>query len=296
MPTRKNAFTLVEIIVVIAIILILAGLAFPIMSRAKAASKQSACLANLRQLAVGLAIYAADNDDKHPVAKIPKTLFKTQPEASLGWAGRIYPYVKASGSFQCPTDATQPQPKDHTGAVPEPVSYALNLNVSVTPNMSQMSAPAKTVWLFEVAGNLARVSLSDEGASQLTLESDQMSAIGDGTQGGILSNVAAWTGTGQGVFTTYATGHMDNWQVLHIPVSDTYEDIPGRHNEGANYLAADGHATFQQGSRISAGGNAADSSSKQTDQGCNFIWSKYNAWPCAEGTGLGGHILTFSLR
>ena len=63
---KKNpAFTLVELMIVIAIIAVLASIIMPKMGGARARGKLSACLSNLRHTSAAMEMYANDNGGVH---------------------------------------------------------------------------------------------------------------------------------------------------------------------------------------------------------------------------------------
>ena len=65
---RKMGFTMIELLVVISVILILAGIITPVVNKVKRKAKRVQCLSNIRQCGQAIVMYSQDYDDKLPVA------------------------------------------------------------------------------------------------------------------------------------------------------------------------------------------------------------------------------------
>jgi prepilin-type N-terminal cleavage/methylation domain-containing protein/prepilin-type processing-associated H-X9-DG protein len=253
--TTKKAFTLIELLVVIAIIAILAAILFPVFAQAREKARAISCLSNAKQLALAELQYNQDYDEKYTPGA------NTYGEGN-GWAGELYTYVKSTAAFKCPDDPTQAN-----GSV---VSFGINRNTAIYNGagtgadgaaLSQFTAPSKTVLLFEVVNSTyyditKGTAAGGDDFGNAGWSGGSVSGCGQGSvwdMAGYNSNPA------NANHIAYATGQLFNSTpvasggVFYSTAANGTTLTPGRHQDGANYVMADGHAKFFRPSAVGAG-------------------------------------------
>ena len=115
----KGAFTLIELLIVIAIISLLAAILFPVFGRLRENARRASCQSNLKQIGLAIHQYTQDYDERMPLGYVywsggagacanPQT-YCTTLGLSYTWMDEIGPYVKNTQIFMCPTANTGSQ-------------------------------------------------------------------------------------------------------------------------------------------------------------------------------------------
>ncbi len=150
----RKGFTLIELLVVIAIIAILAAILFPVFAKAREKARQTSCLSNSKQFALGIMMYAQDYDETMP----PSTNLTAIGGMTL--ADSVMPYVKNSQIMKCPSD---PIGSVDIGSIAAGAGFPLvpgavttmsySINISIFPDIvmfNKMSLPWSVISLAQI--------------------------------------------------------------------------------------------------------------------------------------------------
>ncbi len=217
---KSRGFTLIEILVVIAIIALLAALLFPVFTSAKNASKKTVCESNLHQLGLAATLYTAAYDDHYPLGHAPVAdplqAFDGGGDYEPHFIELIRPYiknVKNEGVWRCPSDPSARLTKEGD-TLEFHVSYAVNGWFEYGQDTSRVESPSSKIYVLESKDDdhLHWWQLGRTGATDL--------------------------------FPTYD-------QLINLPQKSRLDGFaPVRHNGQSNFLYADTHVASAPLSRV----------------------------------------------
>jgi len=131
---RHRAFSLIELLVVLGILVALAALILPALSAARESARRAHCLSNLRTLTTAWLAYASDNEGRL-CSSDPGTHYDLQHHVQFFWSwidrpeadppvgglgthanigeyarkeGKLWPYLKDESVYRCPADVITP--------------------------------------------------------------------------------------------------------------------------------------------------------------------------------------------
>jgi prepilin-type N-terminal cleavage/methylation domain-containing protein/prepilin-type processing-associated H-X9-DG protein len=208
----RRGFTLIELLVVIAIIAILAAILFPVFAKAREKARQTSCLANAKQITLGVLMYVQDYDEF--LCSYGRGPGYYMPDET------VEPYIKNTQIWLCPsrtsflhsTCGNHPPETVRGVRTNRPLSYAYN---NFTESYGEVNGIAGAQYLGASERPLAEVKYPAETI-----------VIGDGV-----------------CERFWGVPFVNNF---NNPAVTTY----AKHNEGSNFGFIDGHAKWIKGGAL----------------------------------------------
>lgn len=223
---RRQAFTLVELLCVIAIVGILAAILIPVVGSVRESARIGACVSNLRQIGTAFQLYAADNRGLYPA---PRQADTSNPSANqnpllgpwqLELASYISPKLRADNMYRLKEAAIEhnaalcpayvrlfPSQEVMRDSGLNALGYGMNFNLNVGGSTLNTASGRVTRFRAALITHPARSVL-----------------VGDSSDYHLDGKTTGWE-------LTSASNKPDGYN----------SGAPTRHRGKANYLFADGH-------------------------------------------------------
>jgi prepilin-type N-terminal cleavage/methylation domain-containing protein len=211
---RRQGFTLIELLVVISIVAVLAGMLLPAVSLVRDAARQTACAANLRQLALAQIGYANDNEALLALPFAPVT-YSPSVDVSL------YPFLDSAKVWWCSANTKALSFNGNFTTAGGPANLAGRRSYSM-PGRCSAGAPQsqrdQAVFWWDLGANLGARPLNaieDHSGTGLFVErwSNAVSPYTGATVGNTFGSMSG-AATGTTVDTCAPHRQRDGWAFL----------------------------------------------------------------------------------
>ena len=171
--SRQRGFTLVEILVVVAILALLSAILFSVYSKVSNNGRQLKCTNHLMSIGQAISMYADDHSGIYPNTPLGPLA------ANCAWADRLLPYTRDSSVFECPSAKNSPY---ITGCVPSagtdnldefgvPVNYKGGYDMNLFTRSSRRlvrqlyaTHPDSTISVLDGGGMLIQAAYADSSS------------------------------------------------------------------------------------------------------------------------------------
>jgi prepilin-type processing-associated H-X9-DG protein/prepilin-type N-terminal cleavage/methylation domain-containing protein len=274
---RKAGFTLLDLLVVIAIISLLAAILFPVFGRVRENARRSSCQSNLKQIGLGALQYVQDYDT-HFMMCVVNTSGPYSDSVPFGWSQALQPYLKSFQILQCPSEPNGPPATSGMGNSNGYTDYYYNrtldggwiytnstgtlLDTFSTAGLaeSQVLKPSSSIMVGETnynaqsPANMAGCNSTGTvgGYKPSSLKYDKV-----GLPSATPQNPAGSLCNGDNTRTNTALALLPNPDASTAsPAGTRIDDNPAqRHLDGSNFLFCDGHVKWYG---IDSSGSGAD--------------------------------------
>ena len=200
-PRGRAAFTLVELLVVVAVIGVLIALLLPAIQAARASARRVQCMSGMRQVALAVYRHCHDFDGQFPETSHTVTV----PEQA--WIYKLAPYLEDMDQIRiCPDD-----PQGAARLKLKQTSYVLNAYVTSetskgVTNLNRLPSTSRTIVLFELADHRPPDAFEDHVHS---FNWFKQSFINNGTVYNQIVNEIATKRHGGAAHFAFADGHVE---------------------------------------------------------------------------------------
>ncbi len=285
MNHSRFGFTLVELLIVIAIIAILAGILFPVCAQARVAALRTASQSNLKQIVLGSLLYSNDYDDGLPLFANGNALDVglSTPRVDT-WVWTTYPYIK---SLSVLVDPGMGDPGGFFGSGPNATFW----NQAIYPDYG-VNYVFLAPWMRDSTGACTQSGSETTSGGSHSATTIFYTGTYQPTENANNVPVGGYTDTGNWIVTapgmlsalsqnpTYCVWQGMDWSRHPGSFNDDRPftaEASQRYNRGTNNAMLDGHVKYLTNDQQAAGTDWATSAYLQTKvtDPSKYLWS-YN--------------------
>ncbi len=237
---NHNSFTLIELLIVVAIIAILAGMLLPALNSARERARTIQCASNLKSFGTALNGYQNDNDSYNCYSRQQKVAgaeFTNKQGFHISLAK--YLGINLTGMTHIGSDGTFANAKPTIKAA---ICPAANLEMSYFGNNVNLTYTINGTDATDIPDG-PRISGYCSGNSYL------ISPVKADRLRGKVSQIMIFADSGEGDYSSANRGETPWFRVSNLKSNDLIgldDKIKQRHNKGCNMTMLDGHVAYRK--------------------------------------------------